>query len=210
MNRRTLIEINPEFQVPTHVYGARDKRVKGSFTPDRDTKIIELVNKGLTFDAVGSVYQITRERVRQIYKKYVGMSPVYMRTVVKKQQAIEQGKKYKFTCIFCDTPISYADGKGRNAICRTCFPSSSKDMARATFTAKCNGCGVEFNPTRIQLIKAKGEVDPRYKGRLYHSFDCFLHTPHAGFGAYDRDPNKHYGRPMGSRYPKKDLLTPIS
>ena len=48
---------------------AEDER-KVSFTIKRNLNIVNLVNQGKTFQEIGDIYKISRQRVHQLFKRY--------------------------------------------------------------------------------------------------------------------------------------------
>lgn len=150
-------------------------RGKGSRFPGRDQEIIRMLNLGNTLQKVGDKYGITRERVRQIYFKFVGKSNSLSKRENRRIAMEAEQKKTAFVCQICGKDITYKERKGAQRFCKECFPGVRRfnHEPRVGFTVICSGCGIKFSPTRSQYGRTQLYKDSKYTGRMFHNIDCF-------------------------------------
>jgi len=131
-------------------------RKKGKDNPqskfDRNQQIIKLAEtKIYSGEELARMFGITRERVRQIYKKMTG------KAIGKERQEffsrIRSAKKERhlnsvnFTCLVCKKEVTFRENQyGNGKYCKSCISLSNK--YDYTVWVKCSGCGKKFHPFR--------------------------------------------------------------
>lgn len=175
MGREAITGFEDLSKVVQHYVSGKNK---GSEHRERDVEIIRLINEGKTYQEVGDMFGIVRERCRQIYVKYMGFSPVKLRQSIHDQKSKKYNLETKFICLACGKKINRLKGRGRNTFCKECLPPSAPGVDRKrvtlTYEVECAGCGKKFTPTRDQFIRSLPGQDVRYKsGSLYHNRACY-------------------------------------
>lgn len=123
----------------------------------RNKTIIEKLDSGrYTLKRLGEEYGITRERVRQIYKREMGRSHHEKRSEFLKHQShlyrlriIREKKKHvRFLCKECGKPVTEIDDKRLIATCRSCSRKYRKTERIPEKITICLFCHKEFHPYR--------------------------------------------------------------
>lgn len=168
-----------EIDIPQSYIGNGRKGTTGSLDPVRDTLIVRRIALGETLQSIGNDLGISRERVRQIYKKYThrGARERYLKNMLTKVAKLNQ---VKFTCKSCNRKITFAEGANRQIYCVNCLPRKANDGNKLVKiqTLTCSGCGKSYHPRYQSLRKTVSinmgtQIDERYSGRSYHSRKCF-------------------------------------
>ena len=144
----------------------------------RDREIIEALDSGeVTLQQVGDRYGITRERVRQIYKRETGASAKDNRlSLLRKKRAEEHVQKLKeseYDCSACGDHVIPTTLKrnqpGDRRLCEKCR-HILKVEGRDPFTlVECLWCKVSFHPNRMYGRLAM--QDPKYCSREHWVLD---------------------------------------
>jgi CRISPR/Cas system CSM-associated protein Csm2 small subunit len=157
----------------------------------RNAEMIKMYDSGeYTLQAIASKYHISRERVRQIYKRITGKpSDIYRATQrYEKITAKEKhDKKIKFHCALCHTPVTYGE-KSKRLYCGECRATMLISQRDATRTSICKACGASFHPFRYLSgnTKAKGVglfcSMACYRAKVFTKICRYCHKPieHAG------------------------------
>ncbi len=114
-----------------------------------------MLEKGSTLEEVGGKYNITRERVRQLYQactKHPYTELVRKRIQIKKIRKDEELKKQKkivvFYCRDCSKPVRYLEEKHshQQIICRSCWKQWRAEGRAWDKVNICEKCGKKFHP----------------------------------------------------------------
>lgn len=145
--------------------------IKKKLTPKqierRNHAMIAKLNKAgldVTLRSVGEVYGISRERVRQIYKKVTGIPYTKVLEVkIIKRQGKAARKREEFlnsprgNCISCGKTIYYKD-KYIRKYCKECGKARKNDRRNYKKISICTNCKVSYNP-RNHNVSYKPKTD---------------------------------------------------
>ena len=146
-------------------YGHLGRKRNGSPVAARNKIIRGLRIGGLTLVQIGEIYDISRERVRQLC---VGINPPDLRT--------------RSNCCICGVEFvgcvsKYCSGecrkKGQIELCRQ---KNAKFSKHATVELVCTGCGIKFKRTnRLEGIAECGRISQGRKdsGKRFCSKECY-------------------------------------
>lgn len=119
----------------------------------RSKKMLARFNEGLTLQKMGDEFGITRERVRQILKKFTGENVASKRIVERKrirEEAREKkGRTVKFICRRCLKPMTYGEAKRQRFFCSPLCEKKYWTTARIG-RSKCDYCGGMYSPYRVR------------------------------------------------------------
>ncbi len=146
--------------------------------PDRNSKIVEKLNNDvfLTYEEVGYPLGLTRERVRQIYKRAVGKEGIKVRLEQRKKlkkgndefvEWINENTK-KFDCHACGRSVTYKEAGYKHYLCPECSYILKEEQRNPYITNVCLTCGNEYHPFRNA---------PHSK---YCSHECYLNSGNVG------------------------------
>lgn len=124
--------------------------------PERDEAAMTLLRGGqFTLDDVGGLFGITRERVRQIYKKYAHagyrqMQKKRQEEVLeqKKQEKERMGNEIRFRCVGCGKEVLRKESQGRK-YCPDCRIWALKYERKMDDLRLCIQCGKMFPSRRF-------------------------------------------------------------
>lgn len=153
-------------------HGHLGRKNNGSPVAARNETIRELRKEGLTLAQIGEIYDITRERVRQLC---VGIKSPDLRTrsicCVCGAEFIRAERNSKYCGDECRK-------KGRIELCRQ---RNTKFSKYATIDLTCAGCGIKFKrANRLEGIAKCGRVSQGKKdsGRRFCSRECYYKNGH--------------------------------
>jgi len=118
---------------------------------------------------VGDELGISRERVRQIFKKETKKDWGAVKRARKRWEEEKRLDSVAFSCRQCKTDMTYRDKKGRRVFCSRKCHTEYYERDR-TVTNTCEKCSKEFHPYRYL-----GSKSQRYVGR-FCSHECYLTT----------------------------------
>ena len=147
------------------IYGAEPEH------REMDNQIVSMLDTGdYTLEAVGKVVGLTRERVRQIYKRQTGNSYGrkygLKRVELRKEKFKESLKEFKFNCKGCKKPVTKGEASHKSQFCIACHNIWAIDNRDPKVTKVCIGCGIKFNPLRNWKFAGGGNK--------FHSLRCYL------------------------------------
>ena len=152
-------------------YGG-NKMAGGSADPKRAGYIIKQVIGGRTLKDLGQELGLTRQRVEQIYFKFMGQCVRPLKRAKFLMQRKAELAKVKFYCLICHNPVTFGNARSRRTFCAKCVPPGLGHNERVAARFKCSGCGIMFHPIRTTEHHFMGS-DPRYTGRRFHNAECF-------------------------------------
>lgn len=129
------------------IYGAQPQN------KSKDIEIVRLLNTGdYTLQAVGDIYNLSRERIRQIYKRETG-TPYnrkygQKRVRLKEQKKIESLKLIKFNCKGCGKAVTREEARYNLSYCPDCHYLWKVKRRDPKENRICLNCGVTFHPLR--------------------------------------------------------------
>ena len=137
-------------------------------TEDRNTYIVNTLLRGnYTLQKVADDVGLTRERIRQIYKKETGRRYVDRRIKHRKDSIIAKLKyleAVKFDCVYCGQPVIRRDAGSSTKFCPDCRVATLMGSARdINKIVVCKYCKVEYHPYR----------NWRHQGSSYCSRECY-------------------------------------
>lgn len=135
--------------------------------PERIKEIVKFVESGqYTLQQVADKYNLSRERIRQIYKRETKKSTQNYRNQKKTKSLQEREEKrkireqqVKFLCQGCKTPVFNIEGVRLKIFCSKCS-QLNYEQREVGITVTCDGCGEKFHP---------------YKGRRYINLKSHFH-----------------------------------
>jgi|SRR3990167_717704 len=122
----------------------------------RNKDIVALLETShYTLKEIGLRYNLSRERIRQIYHHATGhgfiihIQTVYTkRTELAKKRKLIRDNSLKFNCNACKKPVLYKEGHRLHKLCRDCSYLSKK-LGRDVYVTKiCLVCKTSFHPYR--------------------------------------------------------------
>lgn len=148
--------------------------------PCEQCKLIKLIltlsRSGIKHIEISRMSGLTRERIRQIHKKY---DPETYKTyrldgIVKTLSKNLQIKKlhdstFKFNCRACGKAQTYGEASQRKFMCNECYRIREKYDRDPYVTFNCKECGITFHPLRNHKYYGNG----KYLG-YFHSKNCYL------------------------------------
>lgn len=172
---------------------------------ERNELIVDLLDNSLpplTLQEVGDMYDISRERVRQIYKnkRGIGATDLMLKRKalakrIKDQKASIKENTVKFSCAACGDPVMYKDAGRKRKLCSKCS-SVLEDQQRDPYITKfCRNCGEPFHPFRNSKYRKPGVRDS-----TYCNMDCYISS-----GAFGRRAPKEIGDRNKEIRTKSDL-----
>lgn len=136
----------------------------------------ESATGNFTLEQLGEKYGVTRERIRQIYKKATGLP---YRTFILTQRIKREelyNKKVKFICGNCEITVLYKDDKrsGASKYCKECRKLETGEIANVDLKRwhVCKTCGISFHPKFRGIKSGKS----KYKG-YFCSAKCYFKSP---------------------------------
>lgn len=144
----------------------------------RERQIVFLMNTGLfTLERVGKLYGISRERIRQIYKKKIGTSHIEKRDRLFQPQIQKEIKKLlksvKFHCVACKKPVTYEKARNSYSLCKNCRKIQVIEQRNPYITLICTKCGKSYHPLRNYLYFPLNKIKHEKWGN-FHSTRCYL------------------------------------
>lgn len=119
---------------------------------ERNKHLVSVAGSGnYTLEELGKMFGITRERVRQIYKKCTGKDFSARRDRNRKLKNIlkvRRGNAIMFNCQSCGSPVSKNQGSRLRKYCRKCRDAMLKDGRDRLITLSCSRCGTKYHPFR--------------------------------------------------------------
>lgn len=121
----------------------------------RNKEIVRMLKDGeSTLGQVGERYNITRERVRQLYrvtakKPYTTLLEKRRRVQrkIKTKEEEMQKNKIQFYCRDCNKPVLFSEiHSHQQIICRDCYQIYKKELRNWRVTKLCKQCGKQFHP----------------------------------------------------------------
>lgn len=114
---------------------------------ERNIKIVEMMKLGeFTLQEIGDMYGVSRERIRQIYKRHTGEG-YRLRLTNEQKHKLEELNSVAFNCVECGNP-EHNDIKEEYKICRECRRKYRKEQRNPYILKKCSYCGDNFHPFR--------------------------------------------------------------
>ena len=125
-------------------------------TEEKDREIIALLETGhYTLAQIGTRYNLSRERIRQIYHRATGHGYIKhiqtywaIRKERKEKIKLLRDNSLKFNCNACQKPVLYKDGFHLSKLCRKCSDLFKKDGRDVYVTNICPVCKISFHPYR--------------------------------------------------------------
>ena len=137
--------------------GYRDAWISQIMSPNlkRNKEMVKMLEReGCALGQVGERYNITKERVRQLYrvtaKKPYTTLLTKRRRIQRKIKAIkeeEQRNKIQFYCRDCNKPVLFSESHPhQQIICRNCYQIYKKERRQWRIKKICKQCGKDFHP----------------------------------------------------------------
>jgi DNA-directed RNA polymerase subunit M/transcription elongation factor TFIIS len=139
---------------------------------ERNKDIVEkLINGVESIVTLGKKYNISRERVSQIYYKETGSKRGELRT---HREELRQYAKniildsFKFVCEGCGKHVDHREGHYKRKYCQDCHNLVQNEKRSIGITHQCSTCGKDYHP----FTNAKQERKSGYFCSLicYHKF----------------------------------------
>jgi DNA-directed RNA polymerase subunit RPC12/RpoP len=135
-------------------------------------EMIKMIKTGkYTLEEIGEVFGVTRERVRQIWKKKTGKpykNHIEYASRIRKEAEQAKLMEVKFICLSCKKPV-LRSVKLKRSYCNDCAEAYSHTTRRNfRIWHTCRGCGIKFHPWSNFASLSQG------RGGLYHSIQCYL------------------------------------
>jgi predicted RNA-binding Zn-ribbon protein involved in translation (DUF1610 family) len=129
---------------------------------NRDKIIVDAIDKdNMSVGELGKMFDISRERVCQIYYRITGHARGYIR----KQRKIKASKVTKFICSGCGWPVSVKEGRYLHKYCRSCHDISQKEHRIMSLKYVCDNCKRQYHPLALSTRKSN---------KKFCSFDCYI------------------------------------
>lgn len=116
----------------------------------RSKEIVSLLETGrYTLQEVGGIYGISRERIRQIYKKSTGESSNHRSIYLKEKGIMDRilrSQQVKLLCAGCGIKVRYREGANKKKYCPACSYLSVHKARAMSKTRICLNCSNPFHP----------------------------------------------------------------
>ena len=139
----------------------------------RNQDIVQQLTDGTaSIVSLGIKYNISRERVSQIYYKATGESRGKLRT--KRNELRKDNKEaflnsVKFACAGCHKEVTQRDGHYKRKYCKDCHTLSQYRKRALDVTYQCSTCGKDYHPfSNSKHKRAMGQ---------FCSLDCYYKFP---------------------------------
>lgn len=151
-----------------------------SLKSKRNLRVVELAATGkYTLQRLADTFHVSRERIRQIYKRYTGkrfqerLALDHAKIVKRKELEAAEKELHKkdiiFYCFNCHSPVSREERKGgTRKFCKKCQELYRGDGRDLSITKLCKGCGTPFHPFR-----SAGYPNSNKSKGIFHSKDCY-------------------------------------
>ena len=140
---------------------------------ERNQDIVQKLTDGAaSIVELGKTYNISRERVSQIYYKATGENRGKLRArrkEIRTQDRAEFLMSVKFICAGCKKEVSQAEGHYKRKYCADCHYLSQYHKRALDITYKCSTCGKDYHPFSNSKHK-------RVMGQ-FCSLDCYYKFP---------------------------------
>lgn len=140
---------------------------------ERNLDIVQqLTNGTASIVDLGKSYNISRERVSQIYYKATGEDRGQLRTrrkSIRTEAKEEFLESIKFICAGCHKEVKQRDGRYKRKYCEECHKLSQYEKRAVDVTYKCSTCGKDYHPFANSKHK-------RVLGN-FCSLDCYYKFP---------------------------------
>lgn len=140
---------------------------------ERNLDIVQQLTDGTaSIVSLGNKYNISRERVSQIYYKATGEDRgklLSRRKDIRTQDRAEFLMSIKFKCAGCGKEVSRAEGRYKRKYCADCHFLSQYHKRALDVTYKCSTCGKDYHPFANSKHK-------RVMGQ-FCSLDCYYKFP---------------------------------
>lgn len=139
----------------------------------RNQDIIQQLTEGTaSIVNLGKKYNISRERVSQIYYRETGESRGKLRvrrSSIRKQKKEDFLSAVKFVCASCGKEVTNAEGKYKRKYCNDCHELSQYHKRALDIIYTCSTCGKDYHPFS----------NSKHKRILGHfcSLDCYYKFP---------------------------------
>lgn len=139
----------------------------------RNADIVQQLSDGTaSIVSLGKTYNISRERVSQIYYKATGGSRGELRT--KRKEIRSEAREdflnsEKFVCEGCGKSVKQRDGRYKRKYCADCHTLSQYKKRALDTTYRCSTCGKDYHPF----------ANSKHKRVLGHfcSLNCYYKFP---------------------------------
>lgn len=150
-------------------YVPKTKGMRWSENPERAAEIVRRINGGEFAINLAKELGISRERVRQIYKKETGHGTRHLRTYNLRLQKAAARKVFlasvKFICQYCKKPVRFGDTpRNMRTFCFDCRQMVNQRQLDLQNLVVCDGCGITYPPYRTTRGKYR---------RHFHDIDCY-------------------------------------
>jgi len=136
---------------------------------DRDKKMIDLLTEGYSLEEIGSVFLISRERVRQLLKICIGFDEYKKILLENKAKRTEKNNLERTqVCVVCNTTFGYKGGKKRKFCSRLCHKTGIRTRQYPDWAEGISFRKENFTPDQwkeIYRIRAKSYY-AKHKVRL--------------------------------------------
>lgn len=116
----------------------------------RNEEIITKLKTGnYTLVQLGKEYGISRERIRQIYKRATGERfrvGIIKRAEIREQQKSDRLQTIKMNCAGCQKPVTYQEGRGKKMYCIVCNDLRMNKNRDMKVKKICRNCNKTFSP----------------------------------------------------------------
>ena len=145
-----------------------------------DNLLADAATGTYTLQEIGEKYGISRERVRQVWKRAKGYGFDAHRLRLKHLWELsheEHLKEIKFVCTGCEKPITFKEGFHKSKYCNDCrilYTTINIDLSRWHI---CKTCGIKFRPkVRFAHHRNPKTYHGRYRG-YFCSKKCYFGSP---------------------------------
>lgn len=154
---RDLWRILESYGGNKEIYNDRTKRITGKnrkrfrMTKEkRNKKIVELIDHGMKSSWIAEHIGMSRERIRQIYKKKTGSNPSEVR---QQEQNGEIKFAHEFHCNWCGEGFYRHKGEGMKYYCGyECYKNVHKRVHSLSYVKVCEWCGCRFFPWKSRMF----------------------------------------------------------
>ena len=117
---------------------------------ERNKDIVTKLEEGTaSIVELGRKYNISRERVSQIYYKIIDSDRGVLlnkREDIRKKKKEDFAVSEKFICAGCGKSVNHTEGKYRRKYCEECHQLSQHKKRAMEETFTCSSCGKEYHP----------------------------------------------------------------